>query len=82
MRNAIVEDEIIGIPVLQAIGLPTDAIVQDEVVVRPFQPLADSSGETEDFHHLVVAQDAYREVGVGLAGIIGLDVQGSRLLLG
>ena len=80
MRDTVIKDEVIGVPVFQAVGLPAKAVVQHKVVVRPFQPLADTTGETEDLHHLVVAQDTDGQVGVGLTGIVTRKAQRSRLL--
>ena len=69
MRNAGIEQEVV-LPILKAVCLPTQLVVEDEVVVRPFQTGSYSCSKSIDLHILVVVQDVESEVGIGLSRVV------------
>ena len=69
MRNAGIEQEVI-LPVLKVVCLPAQLVVEDEVVVRPFQTCSDSCSKSIDLHILVVVQDVESKIGVGLSRVV------------
>ena len=78
MRQAVVEEEIPGIPVGELVCLPAEAIVEHEVVVRPLKAVTQRCREAINLQHPVVAEIQIR--GVRLAGIVGRKAQGSWFL--
>ena len=80
MGDTVVKDEVTGIPVVEAVGLPAQLIVQHEIVVRPFEAVSETCRETDNLHLTVMAQDVPCQVGVGLTGIICRNAERSRLL--
>ena len=80
MRTSVIEHEIAVDPVLQVIDLPAQTIVKGKVVVRPLQTVSDAGGESIDLHDPVVAEHTDCQVGIGLAGVVALDLERCRLL--
>ena len=76
----VVENEVIGIPVVELVHLPAEGVVEDEVVVGPLEAFSDTGRETENHHFAVMAGDVPSQVGIGLAGKVGRQVKGRRLL--
>ena len=69
MRNAGIEQEVI-LPVLKVVCLPAQLVVEDEVVVRPFQTVSESRRKSVHLELLVIVQDVPHEVGVRLTAIV------------
>ena len=57
MRSTVIEDERIRIPVGQLICLPAELVIQYEVVVRPFQTVSESCGESVYLELLVIVEN-------------------------
>ena len=66
MRCTVIEDEVVREPVGKLVCLPAELVVKDEIVVRPFQSVAESRGESIYFELLVVVQDVPHQIGVGV----------------
>ena len=77
--DTVVEHEVTGGPVRQAVGLPADVVVEDEVVIGPFEAVAQAGREAEDLEHLVLGQDTDGQVGVGHSRIVTREREGRRL---
>ena len=83
MRTSRLVDKVV-VPVLEVIGLPVDGVVEHEIVVGPFQAGTQADGGAIDLHVLIVVEHLIiiGGVRVGLAGEVGRNVEGCRLLAG
>ena len=70
MRDSGVEDEVVGVPVVEPVGLPAELVVEDEVVVRPLEPVSETHGKSVNLELPVIIEDIPCEVRVGLTAVI------------
>ena len=73
--DTVIEDEVVAVPVTQPVHLPAKGVVKHEPVIRPFQTVTDTGGQTEDLHLPVVATDVPCQVRVCLTGIVSRQTE-------
>ena len=55
---------------MQIVGLPAELVVQDKIVVRPFETASQGCGYAVHLEILVSVVDLVPIVGIGLTGVV------------